>query len=865
MRRKDRNGDPYCTYESDIPWLGACKGCGRFYDIIRERPQEDVSRMTLATLANIKPPERMSTGCKEMDYVIGGGIVVGSTYVLTGPPGQGKCAAKSVKLLDASTGDFLSVAAWGDRIGHSVASVDEQQLRLRASSTSAFYPQGVRAVVDVRTRLGRVLRVTPDHPFRTLEGWVEAEQLAEGSRIATPRRLPFFGKETMSAPCLKLIAYILGDGGVSTGRAGVTASVPEIVDDLHAIAAYFGVELRVYKKQSEVSREYQFVKPDGVNTVHQFLDQHDLRFLKAGEKKIPPAVFRLRREDLAVFLRALFSTDGSLYFARPDDPGISYSTTSRELAEGVAHLLLRFGFVARIKTKNQTYKGEPYTAYELLFEGVENVRRFVREIGLAGRPEAEHQLAGTPAPKKPSTHRDLIPGGPLFWAWLREAIGGQSFEKVSNKIGVKIENRRHDRPLTAYTVRALAKHYPHPKLAALAEGDVYWDEVVSVTPAGYEEVWDISVPGDQNFVANDVVIHNCLAPETPLLLHTPDHRGRVVQNFQVEVGNRLLGPDGLPRTVLSVTKGRGPLRRIVPLGSSHTWSPWVCNDVHVLTLFDQKTYCLFDIALDEYLRAGGPQRPEWLLARISPETGRPMDVCAFRVEDAGVGDYFGFTLDGDGRFLLADFTVTHNTTVLLQASQTVAESTKRPVLYTSGEQNADDVGIFAARLGIKSELIAVRGNEGDVYKITSEAERLKPALIVCDSVQTAFVSDVGGDVGSAEQIKAVTNWLTSFGKVEKVSVIIVCHVNKDGEMAGPRVMEHLVDAICYLDPYGGPDGEDEDEDEGETDLEFLASLREFSIGKNRFGAPGLRAVVQMTSRGIHTPDKPISNRLILPK
>lgn len=206
------------------------------------------------------------------------------------------------------------------------------------------------------------------------------------------------------------------------------------------------------------------------------------------------------------------------------------------------------------------------------------------------------------------------------------------------------------------------------------------------------------------------------------------------------------------------------------------------------------------------------------------------------------------------------------TTVLLQASQTVAETTKRPVLYTSGEQNADDVGIFAARLGIKSELIAVRGNEGDVYKITSEAERLKPALIVCDSIQTAFVSDVGGDVGSAEQIKAVTNWLTSFGKVEKTSVIIVCHVNKDGEMAGPRVMEHLVDAICYLDPYGGPDGEDEDEDdEGETDLEFLASLREFSIGKNRFGAPGLRAVVQMTSRGIHTPDKPISDRLILPR
>lgn len=207
------------------------------------------------------------------------------------------------------------------------------------------------------------------------------------------------------------------------------------------------------------------------------------------------------------------------------------------------------------------------------------------------------------------------------------------------------------------------------------------------------------------------------------------------------------------------------------------------------------------------------------------------------------------------------------TTVLLQTSQAVAEATKRPVLYTSGEQNADDVGMFASRLKIKSELISVRGNQGDAYQITSEAERLKPALIVVDSIQTAFVSDVGGDVGSAEQVKAVTNWMTSFGKVEKVSIVIVCHVNKDGGVAGPRSMEHLIDALCYLDPYGGSDeNEDEnedDEDVQEMDQEFLASLREFSIGKNRFGGPGLRAVVQITERGIHTPDRLVGDRIIV--
>lgn len=206
------------------------------------------------------------------------------------------------------------------------------------------------------------------------------------------------------------------------------------------------------------------------------------------------------------------------------------------------------------------------------------------------------------------------------------------------------------------------------------------------------------------------------------------------------------------------------------------------------------------------------------------------------------------------------------TTCLLQAANAVALTTGKPVLYTSGEQNADDVGLFAARLKIENPNIHIRGNEGDCYKITAEAERMKPALIVVDSAQTAFISDVGGDVGSSEQLKAITNWLTSFGKVEKVAIIIVMHVTKDNELSGPRAVEHLVDTVCYLEPYEPQDDELSDDEDGapqRLDELYLKSLREFNIGKNRFGPPGRSGVVEMSERGIITPTKLVSSRIIL--
>lgn len=187
-------------------------------------------------------------------------------------------------------------------------------------------------------------------------------------------------------------------------------------------------------------------------------------------------------------------------------------------------------------------------------------------------------------------------------------------------------------------------------------------------------------------------------------------------------------------------------------------------------------------------------------------------------------------------------------TLLLQTADGVARG-KRSVLYASAEQNARDIGTFAARLGVLNEQVDVMAGEDDLYKIVGEAERKKPALLVLDSINQVYADDLKSDVNSSRQIEAAGTYLTSFGKKEDIAVIIVCHQAKDGSIRAPQVLVHLVDTVVYFDPYlaGGDDEDEEDES--------AKNLRVVESGKNRNGPSGIREFLEMTESGLKTPSK----------
>jgi DNA repair protein RadA/Sms len=185
---------------------------------------------------------------------------------------------------------------------------------------------------------------------------------------------------------------------------------------------------------------------------------------------------------------------------------------------------------------------------------------------------------------------------------------------------------------------------------------------------------------------------------------------------------------------------------------------------------------------------------------------------------------------------------TGKSTLLVTIADRVAKGGKK-VLYTSGEQTAEDVGLIAQRVGALNPDVEVHGNSGDAYKMAETIEEMKPTLLIVDSAQTAFLDDVEAAEGSSAQINAVINFLTALGKREKLCLIIVSHVNKAGDLAGPRAMEHLVDTLVEFDPY-----EELDED-GNPD-EDTKNWRMLTSAKNRNGPSGVSRMFEMTDKGV---------------
>jgi DNA repair protein RadA/Sms len=169
-------------------------------------------------------------------------------------------------------------------------------------------------------------------------------------------------------------------------------------------------------------------------------------------------------------------------------------------------------------------------------------------------------------------------------------------------------------------------------------------------------------------------------------------------------------------------------------------------------------------------------------------------------------------------------------TLLLQAAAAFAACGARAI-YLSGEEAAAQIRLRAARLGLAEApvMLAAETNLRDALT-TLEAER--PALVIVDSIQTMWSDRVESAPGSVSQVRAAAHEFTAFAKRRGTAVIMVGHVTKDGQIAGPRVVEHMVDTVLYF--------------EGERGHQF----RILRAVKNRFGPADEIGVFEMTGRGL---------------
>ncbi len=165
----------------------------------------------------------------------------------------------------------------------------------------------------------------------------------------------------------------------------------------------------------------------------------------------------------------------------------------------------------------------------------------------------------------------------------------------------------------------------------------------------------------------------------------------------------------------------------------------------------------------------------------------------------------------------------------------------KPTLYISGEESADQIKMRADRIaGIETRLIASLriANETNVDAICATIKHEKPALVIIDSIQTIYSENVAGEPGNISQVRACTVKLLECAKSSAIALILIGHVTKDGEVAGPKTLEHLVDTVLYL--------------EGDR----FHNLRLLRGSKNRFGSTDEVGIFDMQETGLKEVQNP---------
>lgn len=176
-------------------------------------------------------------------------------------------------------------------------------------------------------------------------------------------------------------------------------------------------------------------------------------------------------------------------------------------------------------------------------------------------------------------------------------------------------------------------------------------------------------------------------------------------------------------------------------------------------------------------------------------------------------------------------------TLLLQTAESLAKA-KVQIIYVSGEESADQIRLRAKRMNVQQDSIQLAATTNVAEIINSIEVKKISTVVIIDSIQTMFIDGLSSAPGTVSQVRAAAGELTIFAKKNNITLLIVSHVTKDGQIAGPKVLEHMVDTVLYF--------------EGEKDLHF----RILRAVKNRFGAANEIGVFEMNDIGLSEVSNP---------
>lgn len=564
----------------------------RVFEIAQEQHGSDPTGLAELLDIELKRIEQMdfeggalsgvASGFAEMDEMLRG-LQPGEMLILAARPSMGKCLTADSEIV-CRDGSVTTIEELCRRRSGEIPTLTER-MKLGWATPSAFIDDGLKPAFEVTTRLGRRIRTTITHPFLTVEGWRPLGELGVGARVAVPRVLHVQGDREMPEHRVKLLAYLIGDGGLTGTSPRFTNSNPRVAADFAgAVEAFGGMTTRLSSTREWEAPSWRLVRDEAVSGAarqafadalrremrRQNLTQravaqavgvsgatlthwvqaatvpdeaafarlcmvldvrpdslsHDLSAARhnapsaltswlgelglmgkgSHEKCVPGPVFTLPRAQLALFLNRLFATDGWATVLASGQSQLGYASVNERLARQVQHLLLRFGIVASLRQRWVKYRDARRSSWQLDITDSGSIRAFIEEVGIFGKEEALGRVSEALSKRRHQTNRDLVPVE--VWRRIERAKGTMSWSGLAKLIGASTNLHVGKRGLSRGRLARIAGALHDPGLAQLAASDVYWDEIVSIEALGLRQVYDLTIPGTHNFVANDICVHN---------------------------------------------------------------------------------------------------------------------------------------------------------------------------------------------------------------------------------------------------------------------------------------------------------------------------------------------------------------------
>jgi replicative DNA helicase len=437
------------------------------------------------------------------------------------------CLAGDTPIYLPDTGTYVPIRELAGKSGFRVLALDEKWWRMDAKTVTNAFATGTKPVFRLTTKLGRRIRATGNHKFRTIDGWKRLDELNSGDRIALPRVLQGPEKDTMSRAELGLLGHLIGDGcTLPTHAIQYTTKDPILAETVVTLAKdVFGDRVRPRIKP-ERSWIQVFLPPTQHlthrvhNPVRLWLDKLGVFGLRSHEKRVPSEVFRQSAGGVAVFLRHLWATDGCVRLTEDHYAAIYYASSSERLAIDVQSLLLRIGINATLSRHSQGAKGRDQ--FHVTISGRDEIISFLAVVDVVGREKSIHKalILEYLSSREAKTNRDVVPAA----VWRLAAVpamqaAGMTTREMQRGLGMAyMGGNIYHQNLSRDRAKRLAAVVRSGEIELLSISDIYWDAIRSIEPDGTDDVFDLTVEDFHNFVAGNVVAHNSIEQDSDLVM-----------------------------------------------------------------------------------------------------------------------------------------------------------------------------------------------------------------------------------------------------------------------------------------------------------------------------------------------------------